>query len=262
MQNDIIGLANARYGLLLKFSQELNKKLKSFPDGRIKVKSRNNRTYYYLSKGDSRDIFLKTKDQGLIEDLIQKQYLEKVLSASIKEAEAWKSALDKLPGIAAEDVYDTLSDERRKLVKPIITPIDRFVREWEEKPYKKKVIGDDVPVYMTLKGERVRSKSEQIIADRLFLNGIPYKYECPLKVGSKIIHPDFTILKRSERKEVYHEHCGKLDETGYTKESLPRISNYILNGFALGDRLFLSLESSVAPLDVRVIDKMITDHYM
>lgn len=252
-----------RYELLSSLIPKLEKKLNSLPSGSLKICKRGKTERYYLADSIcfEKPKNLNRKEYKLIEDLAQKSYLKKVLKASIREAEVLKNTLDKYPTTLAEDVYDHLSDERKKLVKPIVTPIEQFVKEWQERPYVPKKISEDVPIFETLRGERVRSKSEQIIADRLYLAGIPYKYECPLKVGNKIYHPDFTILRRSDRKEIYLEHCGKLDDPKYTKDNLPRINEYILNGFGLGDKLFLSFESSTVPLDVRVIDKMIEEYF-
>lgn len=260
---EIVKILQERHELINSLLEPLKNKLANLPEGRIKIKRRRDKVYYYLTGNgdDTGETVLGSEEMGLISDLVQKSYLNDVLYASKKECSFLEQILNNYPKTQMEDIYDTLSDERKRLVKPIITPIEQFVKEWEETPYKRKPIGDDVPVYMTLKGERVRSKSEQFIADRLFLNGIPYKYECPLKVGNKVIHPDFTILRRSDRKIVYHEHLGRLDETKYTKLALPRITDYILNGFELGDKLFLSLESSESPLDIRVIDRMIEEHY-
>ena len=252
-----------RYELLSSLIPKLEKKLNSLPSGSLKICRRGKCASYYLAGSNSFDKAksLNKKEYKLIEDLAQKSYLKKVLKASIREAEVLKKTLDKYPAVLAEDVYDHLSDERKKIVKPIVTPIEQFVKEWQERPYVPKKISEDVPIFETLRGERVRSKSEQIIADRLYLAGIPYKYECPLRVGNKVYHPDFTILRRSDRKEIYLEHCGKLDDPKYTKDNLPRINDYILHGFGLGDKLFLSFESSTVPLDVRVIDKMIEEYF-
>ena len=252
-----------RSELLSALIPKLEKKLKSLPSGSLKICKNGNRTDYYIANSGNSEIakYLNKKEYKLIEDLAQKSYLKKVLNASIQEAEVLKSTLDKYPATIAEDVYDQLSEERKKLVKPIVTPIDQFVKEWQERPYVPKKISEDVPVFETLRGERVRSKSEQIIADRLYIAGIPYKYECPLKVSNRVYHPDFTILRKSDRKEIYLEHCGKLDDPQYTKDNLPRINEYILNGFGLGDKLYLSFESSTVPLDVRVIDKMIEENF-
>ena len=100
-----------------------------------------------------------------------------------------------------------------------------------------------------------------MIADRLFFRGVPYKYECPIKVGDKIFHPDFTILRISDRKEIYYEHLGKMGDEDYAQTAVLRINKYVMNGFAVGDRLFTTMESYKAPLDLRVLDKMIESSF-
>ena len=127
-------------------------------------------------------------------------------------------------------------------------------------PYSKKLISIDTEFY-TLKGEHVRSKSEVIIADRLYSKGIPYKYECPLYIGNKVIYPDFTILRLSDRKILYHEHCGMMDNPDYSKDVVGRVNLYSTAGVCLGDRLFLTFETSESPLDIKLLDELIEKHF-
>ena len=162
-----------------------------------------------------------------------------------------------------EKVFVNLPDIRKKYVDPLFGKNDRFVHDWLSQPYVRKPFKKDDAVYLTLKGERVRSKSEVIIADRLFANGIPYKYECPLKVGKKIIHPDFTMLRLRDLRIIYHEHCGKMDDPDYVEERVVKRTNeYNKAGIILGDNLFLTFESSTSPLDVEVLDRVIKSNFI
>ena len=145
--------------------------------------------------------------------------------------------------------------------KPVNICDDEFAKKWMETPYRRKGFGRDAPEFYTIKGERVRSKSEVIIADRLMANGIPYRYECPLKLGKKIIHPDFTILRMSDRKILYHEHCGKIGDPQYAEDMLVRARDYNRAGILFGDRLFYTFESETVPLDVKNLDDIIRQHY-
>lgn len=92
-------------------------------------------------------------------------------------------------------------------------------------------------------------------------SGIPYKYECPLKLGSYVIYPDFTILKISERKVIYLEHLGMMDDHDYANNAIRRINAYQLNGIIYGDRLFTTMETKQNPLDVRVLKKLIDNQF-
>ena len=241
--------------------RQIEHKMKGFPDGRINIKKRNNKMYFYRAGGDEREKLLTSADKQLISDLVQKNYLQKVLKASKEEADALKKLQKRYPDLVAEEIYDHLSTDRKKLAKRIGLADDQYVRKWENKTYDPKPFKDGYPVYLTMKGERVRSKSEVIIADRLYANGIPYKYECPLIIGNEVIHPDFSILRVSDRKVVYLEHCGKADDPEYQEDMVPRINKYILAGIYEGEKLFLTFEADGTPLDVRVLDSMINRHF-
>ena len=263
MNNDFSKKLNERYKRLSELINKTESKMGTLPEGRIYVKRRNNRTYYYMfgAKTDNKEKYISKDDSDLIESLLQKKYLETVLKTAKAE---WK-VLDKIkksyPSTVAEDIYERLSEDKRKYVKPIIPTDEQYAKRWEKKPYDKNPIPDYLPTYKTMRGERVRSKSEMIIADRLYLNGIPYKYECPIKVGDEIIHPDFTILRISDRKILYLEHCGMLDDPKYADDLVRRASLYALEGIVMGDRLFYTFESSKTPLDVRVVEALINNQF-
>lgn len=79
---------------------------------------------------------------------------------------------------------------------------------------------DSQKPYQTLNGEFVRSKSEVIIANELYIAGIPYKYEEPLYLEgySQPFLPDFTISVPSQKNIIYWEHCGLMNDENYRKK--------------------------------------------
>ena len=156
-----------------------------------------------------------------------------------------------------EDIYEQLKSERQKLVKPIVLTDEQFKQRWQDQPYPRKPISDEVPFFETMRGERVRSKSEVIIADRLYLKKIPYKYECPLIVDGKIIHPDFTILDDRNRRELYLEHLGMLSDPIYLTRAIRKVNEYNRSGFCLGSRLLVTMESSDDTIDIKATEIMI-----
>lgn len=66
--------------------------------------------------------------------------------------------------------------ERQKFIKPVEPTWEQRLKEWKDKEYKGKEFQEGVPVILTERGERVRSKSEKIMADYFFRRGIEYKY--------------------------------------------------------------------------------------
>ena len=112
--------------------------------------------------------------------------------------------------------------ERKILIDPIWLPDDEFRERWEaQKGEALAFRADDESSFYTDKGERVRSKSEVIIANALHRNKIPYRYEYPLQLSNgKIVYPDFTVLNLKTRKEYIWEHFGMLDDPHYRETML------------------------------------------
>jgi len=259
MANSVLDVMRARYRTLTSVVNSLEKQRDSLPDGKIYIRRHKGYPAYYCSNETER--YLSRKDTALVKQLIQKDHINMAIKAAKHEAEVLKKDIIGYPRHTMEKVYEALPEERKKYASPLILGDEEYAAEWlaasfEPKPFKK-----GVPEYYTLKGERVRSKSEVIIADRLNAKGIPYKYECPLKVGKEIIHPDFTILRISDRKVLYHEHCGKMSDPEYTKEIPERAIKYTRSGIFQGDKLFYTFESAECPLNVKVLDDFIEKNY-
>lgn len=261
MEIKVRDVIHSRCELLTSLINRLENKINELPEGTVHTKRIGKGVYYYLSDGNSQERILRKDETELKENLLQKKYLMRVIDVSRNEVNVLRKFSGKYPGHVAEDVYEQLPDEAKDGVKPIIPTDEQYAARWLSEPYKKKPISDDVPVYVTKKGERVRSKSEMIIANMLFDCGIPYKYECPVLVGGEIFHPDFTILRLSDRKTIYYEHCGKMGDPGYVEDMVERSRKYALEGIFQGDKLFYTFESAKQPLDVRVVTAMIEKNF-
>lgn len=75
---------------------------------------------------------------------------------------------------------------------------------------------DSKYIQVSEKGEFMISKSEVIIADKLYNNQIPYVYESAIKDDRGItIHPDFTIEDSDSGIIYYWEHLGMLTDDNY-----------------------------------------------
>ncbi len=249
----------SRLAYVTRIIEWCGKLLKNAPEGRLKIKHQNGKVYFYqLTEGkDPLVRYLDSSKSDLIKDLAQKAYIIELLRKAHIEERMLREFIDGYSESALTNIYESYSQDRKNLVNPFTLPDEEFKQLWLDKKYKKKPISDEIPVFETLKGDRVRSKSEQIIADRLFVNDIPYRYECPLSMGDHMIHPDFTILRMSDRRELYYEHFGRMDEEDYVNKNTRRINNYSQKGIVLGDNLFLTLETKLNPLDVRVLDRLI-----
>lgn len=245
--------------------RQKKKALKKAPAGRLRVSTGHNRKQYYQVKerGDTSGEYLSKKKERLIAALAQKAYDQAIL----KEAEERKKRLIRMkslwPEETCEKIYEDLPECRRKYVNPVIPTDETIVQQWMEKPYEKTNYKMDEREYVTVNGERVRSKSEIMIANRLLERGIPYKYECKLILpDSSVLLPDFTILNVRLRKEMYYEHLGMMDDAGYVNRNILKIRDYQRNRILLGDRLFLTFETEQHPFNMQDLDALIDNYFL
>ncbi|MYD97497.1 MAG: AAA family ATPase [Gammaproteobacteria bacterium] len=88
-------------------------------------------------------------------------------------------------------------------------------------------------VHRTERGELVRSKSELVIADKLYARGIDYAYEQPLTLSSgRTKYPDFTIVDDALGVTFYWEHLGMLDDPGYRARWYAKRTEYLKCGIS------------------------------
>ena len=159
-----------------------------------------------------------------------------------------------------KDIYEKMNPYRRELITTNIISDEEYIRQWQAVVYNGKDFTNDMQEIITERGEIVRSKSEKIIADKLYALGIPYRYEYPLILDGNVkIYPDFTILKMPQREEVYLEHFGLMDNSEYVESVLYKLTTYERNGIYPGINLFFTHETSKMPLNTRVLDGMLKE---
>lgn len=232
-------------------------------EGTLRIHCVNGRTQYFrrMEADNTTGTYIPKKDVALAQALAQKDYDRRTLRSIERELKAIERYIESLPQVKPEEVYETLHIERQKLIIPIRETDHDYIKHWEEQLYQKKEIDVTVPVIETEKGERVRSKSEMMIANVLKEESVPYKYECPLYLnGYGWVHPDFTTLNIRKRKEIYWEHLGLMDDPSYAEKNLQKLTYYEKNGYILGDSLVITWETKKYPLTKQDIKRMILQH--
>lgn len=256
----IRNLMKEREEYLIQLKREKEKALKTAPEGFLRVCSSGNRTQYYqrIDPKDFNGTYIKEKDINLAKELAQKDYDQKIIRTIEKELEGIKRYLSHDSRVNVEQVYESLHKERRKLIVPIIEPEEDFIKRWRTVEYEGKGFSTDAPEFYTSREERVRSKSEWIIAELLEKEGIPYRYEYPIYLrGIGKIYPDFTVLHIRKRKELYWEHLGMMDKPDYAEKAINKIQMYEQNGIFPGEKLLITYETGKTPFNQKVIMKMI-----
>lgn len=215
--------------------------------------------FYHCMSGEKRKgKYIPKENQDLVRRLAQKSYDEKIIRLVSKRLSQIKKITKDYEDEEIENVYLKEHKKRKKLVQPVEPVWEQRIDEWEHMEYCGKEFREDVPMILTERGERVRSKSEKILADYFSRHQIPYKYECPLYLkGYGTVYPDFTFLSPRIGQEIYWEHDGRMDDPFYAQKAVRKIYAYEENGIYPGERLILTFETEKTVLDMKLAEKMI-----
>ena len=256
---------NARRKTLEKMIGKANRSLKKAPAGTLRISHTKGRAQYYHreSPSDRNGKYIPKKDTRMIRALAQKDYDKKIITLARQEQKAINAYQKQCPAIKAEELYESLSESRKQLVTPITETDEMFRQNWESVEYEGKIFDDESTEYVTDKGEKVRSKSEVLIANLLAKEMVPYRYECPLFLkGFGTVHPDFTVLNPRLRKEFYWEHFGMMDDADYVERAIRKLAAYMANGIYPGERLILTFESSLVPLNLLQVRELVKHYFL
>lgn len=237
--------------------------IKNLPDRKIySTKSGNSNQYYWINEKNKKN-YIKKKDIALAQQLVQKEYAQKILNMINKKEQSIKTFLDNCDKYSLIKVYENMPDGKKKLLEPYVISDEEYKFKWKNeknKMIKKKDDCESVQQIgiLTENGEYVRSKSEKIIADKLFASDIPYVYEFPHYLqGYGYVYSDFTILNVNTRQEYVWEHFGMMDNEEYVKSSMRKIKIYAKNGYVQGKNFITTFESHDVPLATNVINGII-----
>jgi len=260
---DINGEVDKRIQYLEKQLSKYEEIYSKMPEGSLLVApgcTENSFRYYNRrSLKDKQGIYLDKSQLDLKQQLATKKY-HKIL---IKNVKTELVKLKKLKGIMLSDsiieTYDKLNNGIKKLIEPYNIDDELLKEIWESEKYEGLGFdeNDDSSFYSD-NNERMRSKSEVLIANALIKREIPYKYECPVNIGGgKNLYPDFTILDVKNRRLVYWEHLGKMGDLSYVSKNLWKMNEYKKVDIYMGINLYISFESEIQALGTKEISKII-----
>lgn len=249
-----------RRNYLQQVEKEKEKALLKAPSGTLRVMKQGESMRYYRRSATNHEeiIYLSKEKMDMARELAQKDYDEKVIRVVKKELLAIEKYLYHYPEMSAEQIYENLHKGKQNLITPIRLSDEEYIRNWEAVTYEGKRFDESMSEFYSMKGERVRSKSEVIIVDMLYQMGIPYRYEYPLYLqGLGVIYPDFTVLNVRERKEIYWEHFGMMDDPEYSERAVKKIKCYRQSGYYEDDRTMYTYETAKEPLNQKMIRALI-----
>ena len=144
---------------------------KGTPSGHLRIEQKNGgrriQFYHCTSSSKPRGVYLPGSQAALAGQLAQKDYDEKV----IKLLKRQLTLLEKLLHLSEKNIselYSKLCPARQRLITPVTLTDTQYIEAWQNVQWEGRPFAADAPVITTARGERVRSKSEIIIADPLF----------------------------------------------------------------------------------------------
>ena len=264
MTNNKVELAlKTELSRLEKIIQGVQKRLQAAPEGCLRSK-RHGSGYQYYHRMDTKDpngVYIPVSEKERARLLAQKKYDQEVLRAATGQYKTISDFLEKYDPDILKEIYGNTHESRKRLLCPVELPDREYKTTWQAFEYPRKGFAEGTAEHYTNRNERVRSKSEVLIANALDKAGLAYRYECPLVLGNQQIHPDFTILRISDRKEIYWEHMGLIDDSEYRNNALARIDLYEKNGIFPGHGLIITAETIKYPLNTVAV-KRIVQHYI
>lgn len=253
---------------IVEIKNRIKKDLDNVPQGNVRCEmNRGKYPQYYHHSNEFKEEYpngkyIKKKDIYLAEQLAQRDYDIELLKRLNARERALKKFVSSKSIYDNKDLYDTLPEAKKCIITPYVQTDEEFTSEWYESGLD---IKNDYVIasgYNTERGELVRSKSEKMIADKLYYEGINYKYEQALRLkNGGIVYPDFTILNIRTRKTYYIEHFGMMDTPEYCKKALEKLDLYEMNDLVLGKNFFATFESSQKGLNMNTIASFIERHF-
>lgn len=177
---------------LLKEKEKLEKELikakqrvKDAPEGRIYINKKDSYVEYYFKKAAKKDKhdeeegkhingpnpkngkYIRKENLYIAKQIAQRDYDLSLIKNTEERIRAIDVFLKKYKKTNISEIYDKINEYRRILLEEAILSDEEYVRMWESVEYTGKSFADGTKEIYTNKGERVRSKSEKIIADRL-----------------------------------------------------------------------------------------------
>lgn len=245
--------------------QKTKKQLQDAPDGTLRLSSSDNKVSYYHCTDENKKngVYISKENKILIQALAQKSYDIKVLKCAEKRLLQIETLSRNYDDYEIENIFNREHAERKKFIHPVEPIWEQQTQAWIAEKYRGKGFKEGDPVIYTDRGERVRSKSEKILADYFDRHNIFYKYERPLHLnGFGIVYPDFTILSAKTRSEIYWEHNGRMDDPGYACKAVKKLQAYERNNIFVGEKLILTYETEQTILNTKTIEKLVSKYIL
>ena len=274
-KHEILAILKEKSRELTELQSNIAKSPSMKTKGILIIKHQKGTLRLFRKTGKATEKYLSSKDRTEIIRLATKAYaikLDKAAELEKKQIDRCVKLLESKKDSAGKDMADTdlvhgnMPDYIRENSIPSEVTDDGFAERWQKEKYNSRWKKNTDTFYETPRGEKVRSKSEWMIASMLDKAGVPYRYEEIVPLDGDVgvfMHPDFTVLNKRTRKVYYWEHFGAMSNNDYIEGNfMPKIQEYYNFGFLPGDKLLMTFESSGHPLDTTEVKRIIENYLL
>ena len=233
--------------------------LETLPRGSCirKTRARDQSKFYvfqYYENGKPRQKYIRGDEQASVQEKVENR---KELEARLKELKRRSILLERTLKNLNIHVPTVLEDFDRWL--------DRVTREAKraeecKRQAEAKFHGDRL-IFVTDRGERVRSKSEVIIANELHFYRLAYQYEVTLFSGEDKLTVDFVIIDPRSGRKWYWEHCGMLQNESYARRWEQKRRILAQHNILEGDSLIVTYDGPDGSINAQSIRRIIERYF-
>ena len=240
----------------------LKEEIENLPSGEWHLR-RNGNYIKWFNHYDGQIEYIPKKQRMFAEQLAIRKYkttLMKELQIEKQAIDAYLECIDR----KFLTTSDLLKDDAgyKPLLDKHFNMYNHDTETWAREPYENNPAHPEHLIHKTIAGFKVRSKSESLIVSVLYLNHIPFRYECALRLGEIVVYPDFTILHPKTKKIYYYEHFGMMDNSEYAHAAYKKLELYSGHGIIPTINLLTTFETKMHPLDYEQVDKLISDYFL
>lgn len=239
--------------------QDLEKQIHTMPSGHLSCAGNGKHYKWYHCVGPT-NTYIPKKNRELAEQLALKKYLTLLSEDLAHEQRAIRFYLSHHTNIQkAALLLD--NPEYQALLAPYFTPLSQELSNWMHSSYEHNPKHPELLLHKSTSGNLVRSKSEAMIDMCLYLNKIPFRYECALHLDNTTLFPDFTIRHPKTGATYYWEHFGLMDNPDYSQNVCQKLQLYTSNGIVPSIQLITTYETKENPLSVDTVSKIVAHYF-
>ena len=246
---------------LLTEIQNIKHRLASYPEGEL-ICAKNGKYVTYMHSLNGIYTYIPKKNSDFIKVLGEKKLFSASLEDLQKELQAvnaflkcYKSDSSKVEQLISHPSY-------QKVISLSFPSVSEDLEQWSKESYERNPLHQERLLHSCPSGHIVRSKSEALIDQSLFMHKIPFRYECALHLKGITLYPDFTIRHPESGEYFYWEHFGLMDSPTYSQNTFQKLNTYCQNNIIPTINLITTYETKEHPLTSKIIENTIREYFV